>query len=157
MTGGDVLTKARRKKKPGPKPGTGGRPQSIHIDWEKVKLMAQCHTGGETIANILGISYDSLARYCKKEHGMTFKEFYRMHEGAGKASLRQVQMNVALKGNPQMLVWLGKQYLGQKERNEISGDADNPLQITHAMVLDQINSLSNPQLEAGEDDPEEET
>jgi hypothetical protein len=32
-----------------------------------------------------------------------------------KQSLRRAQLTVALNGNPTMLIWLGKQYLGQSE------------------------------------------
>lgn len=37
------------------------------------------------------------------------------------SSLRKKQMEVALGGNPTMLIWLGKQLLGQKDQKEISG------------------------------------
>jgi len=33
-----------------------------------------------------------------------------------KQSLRRAQLQVALNGNPTMLIWLGKQYLGQSEQ-----------------------------------------
>ncbi len=34
-----------------------------------------------------------------------------------KQSLRRAQLEVALKGNAVMLIWLGKQYLGQSDNN----------------------------------------
>lgn len=39
-----------------------------------------------------------------------------------KQRLRRKQIDVALKGNITMLIWLGKQYLGQAEKVEESGD-----------------------------------
>ena len=37
-----------------------------------------------------------------------------------KVELRKMQMEMAMNGNPQMLIWLGKQHLGQ---------SDNPISI----------------------------
>lgn len=46
---------------------------------------------------------------------------YQQGSGAGRISLRRKQVEEALKGNPTMLVWLGKQMLGQVDKQEISG------------------------------------
>ena len=37
-------------------------------------------------------------------------------------SLRRKQFETALAGNVTMMVWLGKQYLGQKDKTEITGE-----------------------------------
>jgi len=52
-----------------------------------------------------------------------------------KASLRRLQIKTAESGNPTMQIWLGKQLLGQKDRQELSGDKDNPLgvQLIHSV------------------------
>lgn len=39
----------------------------------------------------------------------------------GKASLRGKQFAVAMTGNPTMLIWLGKNMLGQKDQVEVGG------------------------------------
>ncbi len=36
--------------------------------------------------------------------------------------LKRKQIDVALQGNVVMLIWLGKQYLGQAEKTEESGE-----------------------------------
>jgi hypothetical protein len=52
-----------------------------------------------------------------------------------KASLRRNQMKAADSGNITMMIWLGKQLLGQKDRSELSGDSANPLgvQLIHSV------------------------
>jgi hypothetical protein len=52
-----------------------------------------------------------------------------------KASLRRMQLKAAESGNPTMMIWLGKQMLGQKDRSELSGDSANPLgvQLIHSV------------------------
>jgi hypothetical protein len=39
----------------------------------------------------------------------------------GKMSIRRAQFNLATGGNATMLIWLGKQYLGQTEKLESAG------------------------------------
>lgn len=61
-------------------------------------------------------------------HRDTFADFLGTHEKAmeawedgqeqGKASLRRMQYKAAKNGNPTMQIWLGKQWLGQKDRTE---------------------------------------
>ena len=54
----------------------------------------------------------------------TIKRRFRMEIAAGKArlaiSLRRRQIMAARKGSVPMLIWLGKQYLGQSDRQEIA-------------------------------------
>ena len=38
-----------------------------------------------------------------------------------RGSLRAKQFELAMRGNPTMLVWLGKQELGQTDRQQVSG------------------------------------
>jgi hypothetical protein len=48
----------------------------------------------------------------------------------GKMSLRRHQWRALEEGNTTMLVWLGKQYLGQREKNEVTGADGKDLVIT---------------------------
>ena len=59
-----------------------------------------------------------------------FEALYKKHQGEGKASLRRAQWKAAQDGNPTMLVWLGKQMLGQRDKQEITGDNGGALQIS---------------------------
>jgi len=45
----------------------------------------------------------------------------------GRASLRRLQYENAKTGNVSMQIWLGKQWLGQKDKQEMAGDPENPL------------------------------
>lgn len=44
-----------------------------------------------------------------------------------KCRLRKKQIQLAMKGNLGMLVWLGKQYLGQSEKQEIGAKDGQPI------------------------------
>lgn len=58
-----------------------------------------------------------------KEHGYAnFRDFHKKEFDIGKTSLRRAQWSLAESGNATMQVWLGKQYLGQKDKTEITGE-----------------------------------
>lgn len=55
-----------------------------------------------------------------------FSVFLTKARAAVRRRLRAVQLDVALKGNPTMLIWLGKNMLGQSD-SPINTDEDQPL------------------------------
>lgn len=96
-----------------------GRPQ-FPIDWEIVDGMCAIQCTGLEIAGVLGCSYNTLVRAVKREKELTFEDYFAQKSVEGKVSLRRKQYDTALEGNTTMLIWLGKQWLGQTNRNESS-------------------------------------
>ena len=105
-----------------------GRPQ-FPIDWDTVDGMCAIQCTGEEIAGVLGCSYDTLVRAIKREKELTFAEYFAQKSADGKMSLRRKQFNAALEGNSTMLIWLGKQWLGQTDKIESSIKELPPLVI----------------------------
>ena len=95
-----------------------GRPKK-QIDYELVKKLAGIMCTQEEIANILDISTRTLQRDSK------FCRIYKTARENGKMSLRRMQFKKAMEGNVTMLIWLGKQYLGQKEQQKIEHELEN--------------------------------
>lgn len=91
----------------------GGRPKT-EIDFNIVKSLCGLQCTGEEIASVLNINYDTLNARIKEEYNETFSDYFKKASAGGKASLRRVQFELAKK-SPAMCIWLGKQYLGQKE------------------------------------------
>ena len=54
---------------------------------------------------------------------MNFSEIFKEKRGLGKISLRRSQWRLAEK-SATMAIWLGKQYLGQKDHEEVSVAVD---------------------------------
>lgn len=102
----------------------------IEIDWETVRKLCAMQCTGEEIASFLNINYDTLQRAVKREHKMSFADYFKKHSANGKISLRRKQYEVATSGSVPMLIWLGKQYLDQKDKQELGGDPNNPIQTT---------------------------
>lgn len=105
-----------------------GRPH-FPVDWETVDGMMAIQCTGEEIAGVLGCDYDTLVRAIKREKDCTFAEYFAQKSADGKMSLRRTQYNAALEGNATMMVWLGKQWLGQTDKIESSIKELPPLVI----------------------------
>ena len=103
----------------------GGRPR-IEIDFDQLASMCRIHCTKEECAQVLGVSEDTIDRRLNEETGEGFAAFYKKHQANGKTSLRRAQMKSALDGNATMLIWLGKQILGQKEAQEVTVKPDAP-------------------------------
>ena len=91
-----------------------GRPK-IEINWEDVRKLSLLQCTQNEIASFLGVSVDTLLR--RKE----FCELHKKGMEEGRMSLRRLQWKKAQDGNTTMLIWLGKQYLGQSDKQELTG------------------------------------
>lgn len=60
---------------------------------------------------------DTLSRWCKNEFGLNFQEYSKQNKAmALKIKLRRNQLKLSEK-SAAMAIWLGKQYLGQHDRD----------------------------------------
>ncbi len=110
----------------------GGRPR-VEIDMEMLASMVGIQCTAEECARILGLSSDTIDRRLKQITGKGFAEFYKKHSDEGKMSLRRAQFKAATEDrNPTMLIWLGKQMLGQKDisRQENTGPDGKRMAMT---------------------------
>lgn len=99
-----------------------GRPKKdlTEKEWASVDYMITIHCTGEEIAGVLGMDYDTLNRNAKEQKGMPISEYIKQGTSKGNMSLRRMQWKSAENGSATMQIWLGKQWLGQKEN--ISSD-----------------------------------
>jgi len=116
---------AAAKRKTAVKKTSYGRPKA-EIDWKLVKELAEIHcTPGEIVAFINNhhdseTHYNTYDNHSKKLYGLSFGEYVKtLHEATAKPKLRRLQWKSAEKGNASLLIWLGKQYLGQTDKQEI--------------------------------------
>ena len=114
---------------------TMGRPK-IEIDFEKVDALCAVFCNCQEIVSVLNsfdinCSYDTVERRVKEQFNMTFAEYVDQKQMAiAKPKLRKAQFDCALGGNATMLIWLGKQYLGQMEKQEINFTGDMSADIS---------------------------
>jgi len=99
-----------------PNKNKGGRPKKV-IDKKQFEGMCEIQCTKEEMCNILDVDEKTLTRWCKEVYGEGFSEIYKKKSQAGKMSLRRAQFQMA-QTNTTMAIWLGKQYLGQTDKNE---------------------------------------
>lgn len=90
-----------------------GRPE-IKIKKEDFEKLCALQCTEEEIAGFYDCSVDTINNWCKKTYGETFSETYKKKSAKGKMSLRRYQMKLAER-NASMAIFLGKQYLGQRD------------------------------------------
>ena len=95
-----------------------GRPRK-EINWDEFDKLCSIQCTQEEIASWFNCSVDTIERAVEREHGVKFAEYYAQNSGTGKISLRRQQWQLALKGDKTMLIWLGKQHLGQMDRAQL--------------------------------------
>lgn len=96
-----------------------GRPH-IPIDKNQFENLCNLQCTLEEIAGFFKCCDDTINNWCKATYGDNFSGVYKVCSQNGKISLRREQFKVAQKGNASMLIWLGKQWLGQTEKVEQS-------------------------------------
>ena len=85
----------------------------------------QCTLG--EIASVFDCSEDTIERWCKRTYKLTFAESFKIHSAKGKMSLRRLQFKLAEKSVP-MAIFLGKNYLGQKDYQDVEARNDGQLE-----------------------------
>lgn len=102
----------RAKRKP---TTTNGRPIKP-IDWNKVdEMLESCCTGTE-IAAYFAMHHQTFYDRVLMEKGICFTAYSQQKQSKTLQRLRNKQLEVAENGNPSLLIWLGKQYLDQRDQ-----------------------------------------
>lgn len=117
-----ALRKRRRTRSGPPR---RGRPRKA-INPHQVEKLAAIMCSHAEIAAVLDCSDDTLTRH--------FADAIKKGREQAGQSLKKAQFKLALGGNPTMLIWLGKQYLGQRDRQVVQ--------------IEELEKLSNAELEA---------
>ena len=87
------------------------RPKKYNIDTEQVEKMASYGCSNREIADFFGCTESLISK--------SYSSFITKGRSKGKIRLRQLQHKAAEAGNVTMLIWLGKQRLGQTDKTEL--------------------------------------
>lgn len=68
------------------------------------------------ICGFLDITDKTLENWCKRTYEKGFSEVFKEKRAGGLISLRRAQFQMAQK-SASMAIWLGKQYLGQQDKD----------------------------------------
>lgn len=125
-----------------------GRPPALKPDAKTLKQvmgLGQIQATTKECAAVLGVSEPTFIKF-KADHPIVAETLDAGRE-TGKASLRRMQFDAAKKGNPTMLIWLGKQMLGQRDRKEHSGPNGGPIP-TMQLDPEQLKGMSDEEIAA---------
>lgn len=98
-----------------------GRPKSVYNERE-LRYLCSIHCTREEIAGFFQMNKDILSRKVSAEYGISWNEFYESNSQGSKVALRRRQIQAAMDGDTQMLKFLGKNMLGQKEQIDFDGE-----------------------------------
>ena len=108
--------------------------KKIEIDWNVVDEKLSHFCNGTEVAAFLGMHEDTLYKRIEEKYKMGFSAYRAQKRAKGEMILRELQLKSAKEGNTSMLIWLGKQYLGQTDKTDHTsrGETIRPLEITVA-------------------------
>lgn len=114
-----------------------GRPKK-NIDQKEFEKLCALQCTLNEVCSWFNVDDVTLNRWCKETYGTTFSEVFKVKRGIGQVSLRRSQFQMAEK-NPTMAIWLGKQYLGQRENIEIDHGNNELMEALTGLVRKQID------------------
>lgn len=109
----------------------GGRPKIVWGEKDKQTFKSLCSQFNteEDICSIMGVNSDTLMRLVNdhlyeditghqlrgRAKKVSFSDAFKKFSANGRMSLRREQFRKAIDGDRTMLIWLGKQYLDQRD------------------------------------------
>lgn len=100
-----------------------GKPKTWTADEvEQFKKLCGIFCTREEIASIMGVSKPTLTKRIAEyfPDTPTWEEAFKYYSAMGKASLRRKQFEMAMSGDRTLLIFLGKNYLGQSDNGAVT-------------------------------------
>jgi len=111
-----------------------GRPKK-EIDWVQFEQLCGLKCTQSEIASMLRINVDTLCDRARERYEEDYSEVYKKYAESGNCSLRRNQF-VLSKKNATMAIFLGKQWLGQRD--------PEPIQPNNKEIKLTVNYEGNP-------------
>jgi hypothetical protein len=116
--------------------GDQGRPKK-YIDLAMVARGASIACTKEELAALCGVAPSTFYKHLAEDPAI--QEAIDSGASMGRATLRRAQWKGAVTdGNPTMLIWLGKQFLGQRDTQTLETNGDNPI-VLHLLAAQMIS------------------
>lgn len=135
MTEENLLSNFQRPKK---------KWKKVVIDWEQFDKLCLMQATIPEICSWFNVQDAELRRAVKKEKKKLLQVYWLEKAAMGTISLRRAQWKAALDGNVVMMIWLGKQYLGQRETNEDNRNLESQKLEFKFVLTDEQNLMSLP-------------
>lgn len=93
------------------------------IDQKQFENLCGLQCTLEEFCGWFDVTTKTLDAWCKRTYGQGFSKVFAQKRGMGKISLRRSQWQLA-ETNATMAIWLGKQYLGQRDSVDLGLTVD---------------------------------
>lgn len=116
-----------------------GRPEGrppIQFDLDGITALSALNCTLQEVAAFFGVSESSVDHRFTQEPEL--KAAWEKGRATGKLSLRRKQTELANGGNVTMLIWLGKQLLGQRDKAEVTGEDGGPIEVNLTRVREDV-------------------
>jgi len=136
-----------------------GRPRK-EIDWDRVEKKMESGCTLVEIASHFRMCPTRFGERFKEEYGENFTSFLSNFHSDGKGNVREKQYEEALDGNTQMLLLLGKLWLGQVDilpepKNTNDFNYENEIMKRDHIIAEQQNILTQNNIEFNVQDKSE--
>ena len=111
-------------------------PKPVEIEVDKVRALASIQCTYDEIAAVMGIKKRAFIDRINADPAL--REAIDEGWANGRSSIRRAQVKMLEAGNATMGIWLGKQYLGQRDQIGITGGDGGP--VKHS--VDPFDALS---------------
>lgn len=140
--------KRKKRLSEGRKPGSGGKREGSgaplkDFDWDQFEKLCAIQCTILEICAWFDCDDKTLTKAVMRRYGLAFSEAFARFRKKGKVSLRRKQFQKALEGDATMLIWLGKQYLDQTDKRDVTARMANPyLNMSDEELLKQNKQLA---------------
>lgn len=102
----------------------------MNLDWKKIDSLLTAGCLGTEVASYFGIHPDTVYKNCQRDKGMGFTEYAQSKRATGEAMIKVAQFDEAVnKRDRGMLIWLGKNRLGQSDKELVEHKGNVPIEI----------------------------
>lgn len=122
-----------------------GRPKA-EISARQFEELCKMQCTQKEILAVLGVSDKTLLKWCMETYGVPYSDAYNKYADCGKTNLRHIQFRMAEAGSERMAIWLGKQYLGQSDKQDVTvAEIDDKSRNEIEDFLNDNETTTNPQ------------
>ncbi len=123
-----------------------GRPEKP-IDWKLLDELLEVGCNAKEIAANFDLYHTTLYDRVKEKYGVNYTEYASKFKCKGYSKLRRSQFEKAINnnssGNVQMLIWLGKNLLGQKDSSVQENTVSESTMTQFNLLMKQISDLQS--------------
>lgn len=119
----------------------------IALDESIIEEMCKAGCTALSICRALSISPVTLYNWSRREKQLEWEAYKRQFLAIGDDCLRQKQYELAMQGDKALLIWLGKNRLGQRDKQDLTTNGEKLSQVIYQVATEEqkkdIESLTS--------------